>query len=91
VKFLLIQPFLRNPERLFSCSLEKGCFFLWCRDKEESLQKRNPCRAAFKEKQAKPHPLLLKICSKVKLMKMFFAKSDRLEEPSPAGFIQILK
>jgi len=45
----------------------------------------------LKEKQAKPYALLLKICSKVKLMKIFFAKSDRLQAPSPFGFIQILK
>jgi len=37
----------------------------------------------LKEKQAKPHAQLLKIRCKVKLMKIFFAKSDRLKAPSP--------
>jgi len=45
----------------------------------------------LEEKQAKPHAQLLKIRSKVKLMKIFFAKSDRLQAPSPFRFIQILK
>jgi hypothetical protein len=48
-------------------------------------QRRNPAKKEIpsgqllKEKQAKANPLLLKIFSKVKLVKIFFAKSDRLE------------
>jgi hypothetical protein len=59
-------------------------------------QRRNPAKKEIpsgqllKEKQAKANPLLLKICSKVKLVKIFFAKSDRLLAPSPLGFVQIL-
>ena len=54
-----------------------------------SGQRRNPVKKEIpygqllKEKQAKANPLLLKIFSKVKLMKIFFAKSDRLKAPSP--------
>jgi len=51
-------------------------------------QRRNPAKketpsGQLLKKQAKANPLLLKIRSKVKLMKIFFAKSDRLKAPSP--------
>ena len=59
--------------------------------KKKATQKEILPGQLLKEKQAKASALLLKIGCKVKLMKIFLAKSDRLKALLPVGFIQILK
>jgi hypothetical protein len=58
--------------------------------KKKASQKEILPGQLLKEKRAKASALLLKIGCKVKLMKIFLAKSDRLLALSPFGFIQIL-
>jgi hypothetical protein len=72
----------------FFCSLIR-LFSLRPGQRRNPAKKEIPSGQLLKENQAKPNPMLLKICSKIKLMKLFFAKSDRLLAPSPVGFIQI--
>jgi len=83
---------IRETGSAFSVLVGSKTLFSLIPGQRRKLGKKEiPSGQLLKEKQAKPHAQLLKICSKVKLMKIFFAKSDRLKAPSPFGFIQILK
>jgi len=54
-------------------------------------KKKSTAGSFYRKSKQNPTHYYSKFAAKVKLMKMFFAKSDRLQAPSPAGFIQILK
>jgi len=60
-----------------------------CAAVRAKLAKKNSNRASIKKASTPTHPMLLKIYSKFKLMKIFFAKSDSLQTQSPVGFIQV--